>query len=56
MDQAGIATVEWRTIADDIQRHVMNAITNEEECKTLLDKLVLQVTAQLKEHSIGDSQ
>ncbi len=49
MDKAGIANPEWLAIAEDIQRHVMPAITDEEATKTMLDKLVLQVTAQLKD-------
>lgn len=49
MDEAGTARPEWRSVADEIERSVMRAITDEEACKRILDDLVLRLTAQLKE-------
>ena len=48
MDGAGLASQEWRDIASEIENSVMKAIQDEEACKTILDKLVLQLTAELK--------
>lgn len=48
MDQAGVARPDWREIAEEIERNVMLAISDEERCKQILDGLVLKLTAQLK--------
>lgn len=53
MDQAGIARSDWREIAEEIERNVMPAISDEERCKQILDGLVLKLTAQLKAYD-GD--
>ena len=48
MDDAGIAGPQWRGIAEEIERNVMRAITDEDACKSLLDTRVLRLTAELK--------
>lgn len=48
MDRAGLANPEWREVAAEIENNVMKAIQDEEACKAILDKLVLQLTAELK--------
>lgn len=48
MDRAGLADPEWLAIAADIEGNVMQAVTDEEACKRIVDELVLRLTAQLK--------